>query len=195
MIIFKFLNSLNGRHRKFLSAVFAVFTLLNFLPENLSAAAKNAHRFHSSLTRIDYDADEKNIKIAVQLITHDVLEVFEKIAGKSVELENSKEIDGLIQKYLAENFVLQDKNGKTLNIKWVGKETDFDRIFVYLEIPSDESIEGFRLKNTIFFETYPEQSNIVIAKFNGDKSDLLFVNKDGFKVIEKKEEKLKIIGK
>lgn len=149
----------------------------------------NAHRFHSSLTTIDYDADEKNIKITIQLITHDVLEVFDEITRKSLDLENSPEVDELLKKYLAEHFVMQNKSGDKLEMKWVGKQVELERIFVYLEIPSGESIEGFKLHNTIFFENYPAQTNIIIAKFNSEKADLLFKGKDGFKTIEKVETK------
>ena len=159
-----------------------LFIIAAFITFNTDAAAKDRHRFHSSLTRVDHDANEKNIKITIQLITHDVSEVFEKISGKTVELENSP---GLLEKYLAENFVMRDKTGKNLDLKWVGTETDFDRTFVYLEIPSEESIEGFSLSNTIFFETYKKQTNIVIAKFGDEKADLLFKATDGFKKIEK----------
>lgn len=147
--------------------------------------AANAHRFHSSLTRIDYDSNEKNIKITIQLIAHDVLEVFDEIRQKSLKLESSKEVDDLLKKYLAEHFILQNKSGEKLDFKWVGKEIELERVFIYLEIPSDENIENFKLSNTIFFETYPTQTNIIIAKFNGEKADLLFTKKDGFKKIEK----------
>lgn len=186
MIKNRFFNSDKSNRRRLKFAAVALFLLTFAFAPDAAVSAKTAHRFHSSLTRIDYDSDAKNIKITIQLITHDVLEVLEKIAGKPVELENSKEVDVLIQNYLAEHFVMRDKNGKQLELKWVGKETDFDRTFVYLEIPSDQSIEGFDLSNTMFFETYPVQTNIIIARFNGEKADLLFKAKDGFKTIEAK---------
>lgn len=173
-------------------SLFIIAIIAATLSLSTDVSAKNAHRFHSSLTRIDYDGEGKNIEITIQLITHDVLEVFEKIAGKSVKLENSEEANGIFKKYLAEHFVLRDKTGKTLDLKWVGMETDFDRTLVYLEFPADESIEGFELSNTIFFETYSKQTNIIIATFDDEKADLLFKAKDGFKKIEKnKKEKTK----
>ena len=157
-------------------------------------SAKNAHRFHSSLTKIDYDSDEKNIKITIQLIAHDVLEVFDQITKKSLELESSPEIDEILKTYLAEYFQMQSKSGEKLEIKWVGKEVELERIFVYLEIPSVESPEGFKLSNTIFFETYPTQTNIIIAKFNGEKADLVFKAQDGFKIIKKNSKEKKKVG-
>lgn len=168
---------------KFISLIIIAVLAITLTFNNVA----NAHRFHSSLTTIDYDSDEKNIKISIQLIAHDVLEVFDEITRKSLELESSPEVDELLKKYLAEHFVMQEKNGKTLEIKWVGKEIELERVFVYLEIPSDENIEGFKLSNTIFFETYPTQTNIIIANFNGEKADLLFTKKDGFKIIEPNE--------
>lgn len=169
---------------KFISLIVIAIIAISVI-FNKDVSANNAHRFHSSLTRIDYDSKEKNIKIVIQLITHDVLEVFKKLNGKSIDLDNPEESKSLLQKYLAENFILQNKAGEKLDLKWVGMETDFDRTFVYLEVPSDESIEEFELSNTIFFETYPKQTNIVIAGFDDKKADLFFKAKDGFKKIRK----------
>mgnify|MGYP003289217576 CR=1 FL=1 len=36
---------------------------------------------------------------------------------------------------------------------------------MYLEIPFAESFEGVKLQNTIFFESFPEQTNLVVARF------------------------------
>jgi hypothetical protein len=165
------------KNNKFTSLIIIAVIIATLTFSN-KAAAKVAHRFHSSLTRIDYDSDEKNIKITIQMIAHDVLEVFDEIAGKSLELESSPEVDEMLRKYLAEHFVMQNKSGEKLELKWVGKEIELERVFVYFEIPSNESVEGFKLSNT--------QTNIIIAKFNDEKADLLFKAKDGFKVIEKK---------
>lgn len=175
---------------KFISLIITAVLAATIIFSNV-ASAKNAHRFHSSLTTIDYDSDKKNIKITIQLIAHDVLEVFDEITRKSLELDSSQEVDGLLQKYIAEHFVMQNKNGGKLDIKWVGKEIELERVFVYLEMPSEESIEGFKLSNTIFFENYPTQTNIIIAKFDGEKADLFFKIKDGFKIIEKNKGKKK----
>ncbi|CAN5522408.1 hypothetical protein BH10ACI1_BH10ACI1_29650 [soil metagenome] len=140
-----------------------------------------AHTYHISLTRMDYNEKEKLVEITVQLFTHDLQPLLEKRLKKQVDLEKTPEVDGEIFKYLGENFVFQNKKGETQKLKWVGREFDEDMVYVYIEIPFSESLEGTKLQNTIFFESFPEQSNIVTAHFNSKKAALLFVAGDKFK--------------
>ena len=142
-----------------------------------------AHRYHTSLTRMDYNEKEKLVEISIQLFTHDLVPVLEQKAKKRVDLEKTPEVDKLITGYLNENFVFKNKNGELQTLKWVGKELEVDAIWVYVEIPSQEDLAGANLQNTLFFESFPEQTNLVIARFGGKKADLLFKVGDKFKEI------------
>ena len=141
----------------------------------------SAHTYHTSLTRMDYNAKEKNIEISVQLFIHDVLPMLERRLKKRVDIGKTPETDAEIFKYLGENFVFQNKKGEAQKLKWVGKEFENDVVYVYLEIPFEESPEGAKLQNTIFFESFPEQTNLVVARFGEKKVDLLYKAGDRFK--------------
>lgn len=143
-----------------------------------------AHTYHISLTRMDYNEKEKLIEITIQLFTHDLQPLLEKRLKKPVDLEKTPEVEKEIQTYLNEIFIFQNKKGEPQKLKWVGKEFDADMLYVYVEIPFSESLEGTKLQNTIFFESFAEQSNIVTAHFDGKKADLLFVAGDKFKDIK-----------
>ena len=136
--------------------------------------AATRHRYHTSLTRIDYNVKEKTFEISIQLFTHDLVPLLEKRGGKRVELEKSPEADKLIFDYVNENFALNDKNGTAKKLRWVGKEFDVDSVEVYLETDAAENPAGYTLKNTLFFESFPEQTNIVICRYDGKKADLLY---------------------
>lgn len=139
------------------------------------AGKSSAHRYHTSLTRIDYNEKEKIFEISVKLFTHDLEPLLEKRnGGKRVDLEKSTVADNLIFDYLNENFVLSDKKGALKKLKWIGKEFDADTVEVYVEADSTETLAGYQLKNTLFFETFPEQSNIVVCRYDDKKADLLF---------------------
>src|SRR5215210_5332451 len=127
------------------------------------------HRFHTSLTRIDYKAEDKNVEITVQLFIQDLENVLEHSAKKRIDIGKTPDIDKIIEKYLEENFVLKNKKDEKLKIRWVGKELNVDTAMIYLEVSSDESIEGFKLQNTIFFESFPEQTNLLTARFENKK--------------------------
>jgi len=142
-----------------------------------------AHRYHTSLTRMDYKAEDTNIEITIQLFIHDLENVLERFAKKWVDVGKTPEIDKIIEKYLEENFVLKNKRDEKLKLEWVGKELNVDTAFVYLEASSEESIEGFKLQNTIFFETFAKQTNLLTARFENKKVDLLYKVGDKFKTI------------
>jgi len=152
---------------------------------SLFTAPVSAHRFHTSLTRIDYNSEEKLFEISIQLFTHDFVPVLEQKSGKRIDLEKTFGVDKFILEYLNENFVLTGKKGEKKNLKWIGKELDVDSVQIYLETSSNENLENYKLKNTIFFESFPEQTNLVVCRYDGKKADLMF--KVGDKIKEIKE--------
>ena len=139
------------------------------------------HTFHTSLTRMDYNAKDKNIEISIQLFNHDVKPLLERRLKKRVDLEKTAEVEAEVFKYLEENFIFQNKKGETQKLQWVGKEFNNDMMFVYVEIPFEAEFEGAKLQNTIFFESFAEQTNLVVAHFGEKKIDLLYKSGDKFK--------------
>lgn len=164
--------------------VFA-FLLFTFYLTPLSAA----HRYYTSLTLIDYKPEDKNIEITIKVFTHDLEKVLENVSKRRIDLEKTPGIDRIIQKYIEENFILKNKNGEKLQFRWVGKEFDADMTLVYVEAASAETIEGFQIQNTIFFESFARQTNLVTAQFNGKKADLFFKRGDKFKEILENKKK------
>lgn len=155
------------------------FCLLTFtLPP-----ANALHRYHTSLTRMDYNEKEKLVEVTIQLFTHDLVPTLERRSKKNIDLEKTPDIDKLIFEYVDKNFVLKDRDNKEKKPVWVGKELEVDTVFVYIEIPLADGLSGAQLQNTIFFESFPEQTNLVALRLDGKKSDLLFVAGDKFKEI------------
>ncbi len=146
--------------------------------------ALNAHTYHTSLTRIDYNVKEKLVEISIHLFTHDLIPALERQSKKSIDLEKTTDIDKIMFEFVNRNFVLTDKNDKAKTLVFVGKEIQADTVFVYVQADSSEGLESFNLKNTFFFDAYPEQTNLVIARYAGKKADLLFKAGDKFKRIE-----------
>jgi hypothetical protein len=175
----KIISSMNVKKtfQVLIACIFISFSIVN-------AASFKLHRYHTSLTRMDYNAKEKSIETSIQLFTHDLVPLLEQRTKKKIDLEKTPGIDKLIFEYLSENFILKDDKGEIRKIKWVGKEVDVDTAWVYLEIPSEKSPDGFKLQNTIFFESFPQQTNLVIARFDEKKSDLLFKVGDKTKEIK-----------
>ena len=163
---------------------FYAFSLcLLILVLTTGALSLSRHKFHTTLTRIDYNGDQKLFEISIQMFRHDLVPLLEQKNGARIDLEKTKDIDNLILKYLNQEFILSDKKGEAKQLKWVGKELDIDSVWIYLETPSTESAEGYSLQNTLFFESFPEQTNLVICRYEKKKADLVFKAGDRIKQI------------
>jgi hypothetical protein len=149
-----------------------VLTFSFLLATNIFASG--VHTFHTSLTRMDYNAKEKLAEISIQLFTHDLVPSLERFAKKNVDLENTPDLDKIILQYLDANFVLKDKKGEIKKLVWVGKEQRVDLVYVYVQIPLDEEFADYLLQNTIFFESFPKQANLVVARYGEKQADLLY---------------------
>lgn len=166
------------------SKLFSGCLLICFL--GVSVSSLNLHRYHTSLTRMDYNKKDKVFEISIQLFTHDLVPTLEKRLKKSVNLEKKSETDKILFDYLNEKFVLKDKRDSSVKkINWIGKEIETDTVNVYLEIPSEENLEDLSLQNTIFFESFSEQTNLVVVRQVEKKYDLLFKVGDRFKEFKK----------
>lgn len=148
--------------------------VLIFLFLFASTVGASAHTFHTSLTRMDYNADEKSVEITIQVFAHDLETALERKAGKRLNLEKTPEIGKIILAYLSERFVLKNKNGETKNLQWVGKEQSADAVWLYVETEMPEGLSGAKLENTIFFDLHNDQVNLLTCRFEGEKRDLVF---------------------
>lgn len=156
------------------------FLLVAFCPFSLA----KTHDIHTSLTRIEYKPENKKIEVSILLFSDDLIKSLESKHKKKVNLKNKVEIDKLIHSYLVENFILKDSAGNSTELKWIRKELNSDSVWVYLEIPFEEKLEGKLLQNTILFETFTDQVNLVICKFEQKKADLTFKVGDKLQVIQ-----------
>lgn len=156
----------------------------------ISSLSVQAHTFHTTLTRIDFNEKEKIAEISIQMFSHDLVPTLEKITKNRVDLEKTKDIEKLIFDYVQNQFILRDKNGEAKKLVWVGFEFEVDTVFVYIEAEISAGLENAQLQNSLFFEHFQEQSNLVICKFGDKKADLAFKIGDKFlEIIEQVNKK------
>jgi hypothetical protein len=165
------------------SVKICLIVIISLFTFHYSLFVVNAHKFHTTLTRIDFNEKEKTAEIYLQVFTDDLLYALRKSNSADISLEKTKNIDELIFTYLKEKFVFIDVNDKQKDLVWVGKELENDSTFIYFQIENVETLEKLKLLNSLFFEHFPEQSNIVICKSGEKKADLHFKVGETFKEI------------
>jgi hypothetical protein len=147
----------------------------------LFSLSAEAHRFHTTLTRIDYNTTEKTAEITVQIFTHDLEEILEKRTGNRVTLDKTPNADKLVFAYFNETWILKNKRGVKKTLKFIGIEQETDVVRLYAETKMPEGLEGATMQNRMFFDSFDDQVNLVIAKSGDKKADLIFKAGDSFK--------------
>ncbi len=127
------------------------------------------HPLHVSTTEINFNAKEKSLEVSCRLFTDD----FENILAKSYKAKTDlakaalhKEMDALVKKYLAANlkYIV---NGKSLTANYIGFEIDHEATNVYLEIENVSSLQSLSINNSILYDLFDDQLNILHVENKG----------------------------
>jgi hypothetical protein len=144
-----------------------------------------AHKFHTTLTRIDYNEKEKLAEISIQVFRHDLEILLERRTKKHLNLDKAGDLEKPMSDYLSETFVLKNAEGEIKKLKWIGFEQDVDTVLIYVETEMPEGLASGTLLNSMFFESFPEQLNFVHCRFDNKKIDLNFkVGDKSFEITE-----------
>ena len=136
----------------------------------------NLHKIHVSLTNIVYKKESKTLQITTRLFIDDIENALQKKYHSTTELNTERELDNtdaLLQKYFQENFVLQ-LNDKNITLQFLGKEYDENIVYVYFEMKNIPDFKQLYLKNTLLFNIFDDQQNIVKIKKDKYQKTLFF---------------------
>ncbi len=152
-----------------------LFSLFLSLPTNL-----NFHKFYVSTTNIVYKSEKKSIQITTQLFIDDI-ELLLQQDSPEVRLDpdsDSKHINTILEAVLNRVFRIQIDQ-EFINFKFIGREYKHDILQCYMEIEVLSPPEAISIQNTIFFNLFEDQQNIIHFK-NGNrrKSFLLHQEND-----------------
>lgn len=127
------------------------------------------HPLHVSTTEMNFNAKEKTIEVTCRIFTDD----FERILAKNYKTktdltkpEMHKAMDILIKKYIDSHlqYVL---NGKKVTGNYIGFEKDYEATNVYLEIENVSAIQSLTITNSILYDLFDDQMNILHVENKG----------------------------
>jgi len=128
------------------------------------------HDFHTSITNAEYNPKTQSMEIMMKLFTDDLELTIKNKHQVLLNLNSHNELpqaDSLIYNYILDNFSIQSGKKNQL-AEFVGKEIENGIVFIYLEIHSFPIEKELLVKNTVFFDTFDDQSNIVNIKLEGE---------------------------
>ncbi|MEM9173064.1 MAG: DUF6702 family protein [Pseudomonadota bacterium] len=146
--------------------------------------ALHAHPLQLSLTQIEYADSDSRLSVSLRLFLMDVNEalVFDP---DSTELafcqpNESPDAEPMLLAYLNEVFFIK-VNGQRMDLNIERKHLTGSGIDVALVVEMSQSLapplSSLEIKNTVFTDLFPGQTNIVYVHVNGDNQSLMLNKK------------------
>lgn len=120
-----------------------------------------AHDFHVSIAQVEYK--NKALQTTVRMFTDDLEAALEKKCDCRLFLGSEREheqADLYLREYIQKHFRLESpqQNGPEIVL---GKEVEMELTYVYIEYPMAKEPELVRVTNSLLFELFNDQRNIV----------------------------------
>lgn len=113
-----------------------------------------------------------SVRVDLEDVTTLVKSKYKIIPFLGEENENIK-VDSMLVDYLKNHFfVIQ--NQKKYMPTWVGKEVEEDLLWIYFTLESPELDQPFTMTNTLLFDYFDDQVNVVRLKAEGYKKNAYF---------------------
>ena len=151
------------------------YLLLFLLTSIFFICSSFVHEYHVSVTQMQYNPALKSFEISIRIFTDDLERGLSQSNGKQrFIVNNDDKNDRFVEQYIRKSFVLTDSQKNPVSIRYIGKEQEEDATWVYLEIPFQGSLSGWKLQNSTLMEVFDDQVNMTNIKITADKKTLLF---------------------
>lgn len=129
------------------------------------------HPFHVSVVEIEHNASGKTLEISCKIFTDDFESILAKNYNVKVDLinpSNKDAMDTLVKKYLNSHLAIK-ANGKPVVFNYIGYENEKEAAYGYIEAEAVSSVSKLDITNTILFDKFDDQMNIMHVKVNGNR--------------------------
>ena len=143
----------------------------------LLLAVSGLHKYYVSVTNIDYVKDKQQVQITCRLFIDDFEKLLRERYNSDIVLnigEDETKIDKHIEDYVKSKLVISINN-TTQTLSFIGKEYEDNILYCYLEIDDVEAISTFEVSNSILFDMFSDQKNIVKTYIYKKHKSFLFI--------------------
>lgn len=126
------------------------------------------HPFHVSVTDIVHKKDKNTLQITSRLFLDDLELALNDETGETLDviaLSKAGELDKILKPYFLKNFHLKVNDAKT-NLNYLGSQLDQDALMIFVEVEGVKTVSKLFVRNTIIFEKFDDQSNIIHFNYN-----------------------------
>ena len=133
------------------------------------------HEYYVSVARANYNAKDHKLEVGLKVFTDDLESTLQILAGEPIKLSDPKEsaaAEEPLSAYLENRFVIMQ--GAVLQeLLFLGIEAGPDETWLYFEIEMPPS-GTFTVKNTLLFDVFPAQVNIIHFNVNDQQQSHYF---------------------
>ncbi len=144
----------------------------------------NVHPFHSSVGECIYNPKDKVWEISIRLFQDDLELGLSQFTGKRFVFQDSPQTDKVLDAYLRKHLGTHYKNQWQTPYRYLGWEAVKDVIWVYVEIPTEQSLSGTYWENSLLADTFPDQTNLFHVARGDQKRSYLFQSTKWIQVFE-----------
>jgi len=161
-------------YKWFATPLFSVFLLAGGngeTPVAGSPAQDTDHPFHVSVVEIEHNAADRTLEISCKIFTDDFEMTLANLYKTKVDLINPPQkaaMDTLVKKYIRSHFSLK-VNGRPVAFNYIGYENEKEAAYGYIEVENISSVSKLEMTNTILFDEFIDQMNIMHVKAGGNR--------------------------
>lgn len=140
-----------------------------------SMLGAGVHKFYVSITKVDYNTEEASLQIITKLFIDDVEKVLNTRYQTNTHLNTKNETPKdreLLKKYILDKLAIT-VNGKPVTLDYLGIEYDIDVVKSYIEVRGVTNLKSIEVENTLLFDEFEEQQNIIHINVKDAKRSLV----------------------
>lgn len=136
-----------------------------------------AHDLHSTVTELTYAPETKAVRVSIRLFADDFDRAVERMRAQGVEGDP-------VLRYLGASFRLKQRGGDWVPLQWCGARRAGDLYWITLRGTAPNGLQGGAIWNSLLFELFEDQVNIVQVRNGGSRRSMVFTRGDGGKRLQ-----------
>lgn len=126
------------------------------------------HKYYVSLTEVHINTQKHTLDVSSRMFIDDLETELNKSTGKKIDLsasQKNKETEQLLYVYMEKNLRI-NVGGKLQRLNFVGFEVETDVVWCYLEVENFKGKGTVAIYNTLLYDSFPDQSNLINVYWN-----------------------------
>ncbi len=152
---------------------------LLFISSFLILCSFTLHKYYISNTKMVLNEMAGNFEVTMKIFTDDFERTLNAEKSETIILKSGvqeSDISYAIETYVRDNFKIWIDD-RPITWRYVGAEIENDLSYVYFEFIQMENFKELRIENSILFDQFEQQSNVIDIEYKGRQQKMI-LNKD-----------------